>query len=339
MSAPLPELDELHRILDAGRGRLEVREACSAQSRGARWPVYEIALGCAPADAPAVGFFGGVHGLERVGTHVVLEMLGSLVARLHWDEVLHEQLRSLRLVFMPLVNPAGMAARTRCNGNGVDLMRNAPVQSAEKVVPLAGGHRLTPRLPWYRGPRDAPMESEAAALCATVERELLPRPFSIALDCHSGFGMRDRIWFPHAHTKTPFAGLAEVLALRDRFEAQHPGHAYLFEPQSRHYLAHGDLWDFLHARAPADPPGRFIPLTLEMGSWRWIRKRPRQALTRMGLFNPLPADRLDRVRRNHLLWMNFLCGLAHDWRRWAPSAGERAAHERRALDEWFRKRA
>ena len=94
--------------------------------------------------------------------------------RLEWDELLHaSNCESIRLVFMPIVNPGGMWARTRSNPNGVDLMRNAP-QSAEGRVPfLAGGQRIGPWLPWYRGRGGAPMEVESAALLSVVEKELI----------------------------------------------------------------------------------------------------------------------------------------------------------------------
>jgi len=178
------------------------------------------------------------------------------------------------------------------------------------------------------------MEAEALALCEVARSELLSRPFGIALDCHSGFGMRDRIWFPHAHTRRPFSRLAEVHALVARFNELWPEHPYLIEPQSRRYLAHGDLWDYLSAEAERSG-GTFLPLTLEMGSWRWVRKSPRQLLHRLGMFNPLPPDRLQRVQRNHLVWLNFLCRAAGTYREWLPSGEERARHERIGLAEWF----
>jgi len=61
---------------------------------------------------------------------------------------------------MPLLNPAGMQRATRANARGVDLMRNAPVDSRERVTFLLGGQRVSPWLPWYRGAAGAPMEKE-----------------------------------------------------------------------------------------------------------------------------------------------------------------------------------
>lgn len=330
--AALPELEELERIAEAAGARAEVRTLCEVSDARARYPIRAICLGTKRPDAPAIGFFGGVHGLERIGTQVVLSYLAAIVERLGKDEALERRLADMRMVFMPLVNPAGMVRCTRANANGVDLMRNAPLDSRERVTVLLGGQRLSPYLPWYRGPAGAPMEAESDALCALVRRELLARPFSLALDCHSGFGLLDRIWFPHAHTRQPFHRLAEVHALAERFRSVAPSRSYLFEPQSRRYLTHGDLWDYLCAEAG----GRvFLPLTLEMGSWRWVRKNPRQVLHRLGMFNPLTPDRLRRVRAHHFEWLDFLCGAAHAHREWLPSGDSREQHRRRALLAWF----
>ena len=334
MRDALHEHDELMRIVRAGRARLELRTLCEVADGALCHPVYALVLGNPAPDAPGVGFFGGVHGLERVGTQVVLSFLEWLLARLEDSEEIRRLLSEVRLVFMPVVNPVGMRRNTRANANGVDLMRNAPVQSRERAAFMLGGQRVSRRLPWFRGRADAPMEPESQALCELVRQELLSRPFSLALDCHSGFGLRDRIWFPYAHTRQPFCHLAEVHALAAHFRSAQPDHPYLFEPQSRRYLAHGDLWDHLCGEAAGS--GRlFLPLTLEMGSWRWIRKSPRQALSKIGFFNPMPADRLERVRRNHLAWLCFLCRAGRDYRRWLPSGEHRLRHERMGLSSWF----
>src|SRR6185437_14452010 len=107
-----------------------VRVACEVTTLGRVFPIYVATLGSLDPQAPAIGFFAGIHGLERIGTRLLLDYMRSLVARLEWDELLQEQLRSVRLVFMPIVNPGGMWAMRRSNPNGVDLMRNAP-QNAE----------------------------------------------------------------------------------------------------------------------------------------------------------------------------------------------------------------
>jgi hypothetical protein len=277
-----------------------------------------------------------VHGLERIGAEVVIAFLQNIVTRLRWDTTLQRQLERMRLVFMPIVNPGGMWAATRANPRGVDLMRNAPVDSLEKVPHLMGGQRLSAGLPWYRGRLGDPLEVEAEALCEVVRSELLGRPFSLALDCHSGFGLRDRIWFPYAHTAQPIAHLPEIHALKEIFDQTNLNHRYIFEPQSRQYLAHGDLWDYLYQGATR-PGCSFIPLTLEMGSWLWVKKNPRQLFSRHGIFNPLIEHRLQRVLRRHMAWFDFLARAACSYQRWMPGERVRGEHRQRALALWYGK--
>jgi len=208
----LHHIEELAEIIETGGNHFQARTLGEAAWQGRRLPIQVVTLGNPDPRFPAVGFFGGFHGLERIGAEVVLAYLRNLAARLKWDDTLHRQLETVRLVFMPLVNPGGMLRGTRANPNGVDLMRNAPVDSAEKVPWLLGGQRISPNLPWFRGGPDRPMETENRAVCEIVSLELLPRRFSVSLDCHSGFGARDRIWFPYAHTRRPIEHLAEFHA-------------------------------------------------------------------------------------------------------------------------------
>lgn len=330
-----PELLELERLIDAGGAALQHRVVGHAACGGRRFPLHAVMLGNPSAQVPAVGYFGGVHGLERIGAEVVLAHLRSVVMRLPWDSLLHRQLETVRLVFMPIVNPAGLWQGTRANGNGVDLMRNAPVDALEPVPFLIGGQRRSAGLPWYRGPAGAPMEAEAQALCELVGRELLGRPFAIAVDCHSGFGLRDRLWFPYAHTRQPIEHLPELHALKEIFDASHPQHRYVFEPQSRHYLTHGDLWDHLYRQACATPGGTLLPLTLEMGSWLWVKKNPRQLFSRHGIFNPLAGHRRERVLRRHMAWLDFVARAAASHASWRPEGEQREARRRAALAQWY----
>ena len=73
------------------------------------------------------------YGLERIGQGCRF-LLRSLVHRLHWDKALQQLLPELRLVFMPLLNPGGMLLGSRANPNGVDLMRNAPIDADSRAL-------------------------------------------------------------------------------------------------------------------------------------------------------------------------------------------------------------
>ena len=333
----LPELVELECLIKEGGRYLDARVLGQVAIGEGLLPVYSISLGNVDAYVPAVGFFGGVHGLERIGAEVLIAYLRSLVMRLSWDDTLHRQLESVRLVFMPIVNPGGLWNGTRANPNGVDLMRNAPLDAKERVPFLIGGQRISAGLPWFRGGLNDPMELESEALCQLVEAELQTREFSLALDCHSGFGVNDRIWFPYAHTTCPITHLPEIHALKEIFDQSNTSHSYIFEPQSRQYLAHGDLWDHLYQRAGSNPSRTFLPLTLEMGSWLWVKKNPRLFFSRQGMFNPVIEHRLQRVLRRHIAWFDFLVRAASSYQRWMPTGVARENHTERALERWYRK--
>lgn len=332
----LPELAELRALAQQAAPLLRLRTACEVPLGRGRLPVPVLTLGSDDPQAPLALFVGGVHGLERIGTQVVIAYLRSLVMRLSWDDALHRLLEQVRLVFMPVVNPGGMWLGTRANPQGIDLMRAAPVDAEERVSPLVGGHRLSPRLPWYRGPADGPAPAESTALCELIEQELVGRPFTIAVDCHSGFGLSDRLWFPWACSRAPIEHLPEVHAFGEILDHSLLHHRYVLEPQSRQYLTHGDLWDHLYRRACAADPGRpFLPLTLEMGSWLWVKKNPLQLFSRRGLFNPGLPHREQRVLRRHVHGLDFVTRAVSSWQRWAPLGEAREAHRQRALRRWF----
>ena len=331
----IAELKLLEALAAAASHYAQVTVTHSAPAPGTQaLPIHVIAFGNPAPHVPALGLFGGVHGLERIGAQVVIAFLQGIVSRLAWDKTLQLQLERMRLVFMPVVNPGGLARGTRANPRGVDLMRNAPVEANAPVPFLVGGQRLSAGLPWYRGRAGDPMQPESQALCDTVERELTGRSFSLALDCHSGFGLRDRIWFPFASRRAPFTHAPALHALHEIFERNNAHHPYVVEPQSRQYLAHGDLWDYLSLRTAAG--NVFLPLTLEMGSWLWVKKNPRQLLSLQGMFNPLILHREQRVLRRHLPLLDFLMRAVLAADHWLPRGDAQLAQHRRAAHAlWY----
>lgn len=295
-----------------------------------RYPLlaFEFGLEQAPLDAPLFILVGGVHGLERIGAQVVLSQLTTLIERMHWDIHFRERFRALRLVAIPFVNPVGILRQTRSNGNGVDLMRNAPIDALGKTSFMVGGQRISRHLPWYRGEAGSPMQLEAQTVCDAIEAYKSRSRFTLLLDVHSGFGLQDQIWFPYAKTTEVFPHQSSVWNLKALFETTYPFNKYRFEPQSLHYTTHGDLWDYLYDRhfgvahsdwklSPAAhrKPG-FLPLTLEMGSWAWVRKNPRQLFSALGPFNPIQPHRRARILRRHLPFLDFLLGATSAWERW-----------------------
>src|SRR5690606_39261290 len=116
------------------------------------------------------------------------------------------------------------------------------------------------------------LEKEAETLIRFVEEEMFPSRLSLALDVHSGFGVKDQIWYPYAGSKKKFPREEEALGLKKLLDRTYPHHIYKFEAQSVNYLNHGDLWDYIFHRFEEKEKGLFLPLTLELGSWSWVRK-------------------------------------------------------------------
>ncbi|MEM7436003.1 MAG: M14 family zinc carboxypeptidase [Myxococcota bacterium] len=327
----LPELDQLEALIERLGQRAEVRTLAKVEGL----PIYGLEMGSANVTAPCLLLVGGVHGLERIGTSVVLAYLGTLAEKLHWDALTRDALARSRVVAIPLLNPVGMRAGTRCNGNGVDLMRNGPSHGNGTGSFLVGGQRLSPLLPWFMGD-EGRLETEAEALIEFVRARVLPARTAIALDVHSGFGFVDRLWFPYAWSARPFPNTAEVYALYELLNQTLPHHIYETEPQSRAYTIDGDLWDHLYDESRNDDGRLFLPMTLEMGSWTWVRKNPRQLFSLPGSFNPVKRHRLQRTLRRHLLLIDFLHRATIGHEVWASL--EDAQRERcwsSAVNLWF----
>lgn len=281
------------------------------------YPIFSFTIGPKNIEAPCLFITGGIHGLERVGAQLAWSLLKTTLDRLLWDKSLQELYKTTRLVIIPLVNPVGFTKFKRCNGNDVDLMRNSPIISSEKVPFLLGGQRYSKKLPWYQGEINN-LEKENQAIHDKFMEIGKRSKCIIAIDFHSGFGMKDRLWFPYSFTSRPFDQLAELTALTNLFEETHPYHVYKIEPQSKGYLINGDLWDYLYLELKkVNPDTIFIPLTLEMGSWTWVRKNPLQIFSKQGIFNPVKAHRLKRTYRRHHLLYDFLIKAIHSHTVWS----------------------
>ncbi|MBY0415701.1 MAG: DUF2817 domain-containing protein [Bdellovibrionales bacterium] len=295
--------------------RIEVLTEISYQNE--LFPIHAFVIGSKDKSAPTLGLFGGVHGLERVGTHVLLGFLQSFFIQGQWDKQLRDSLQNYRIVAIPIINPVGMKYLKRSNGNGVDLMRNSPINAEPgRFYQIYRGHRISNRLPWYRGSSDI-LEKEALALIDFVRREMFPAKVSMSVDFHSGFGLRDRLWFPYAKSSEPFMFLDIIEKLVDLYESTHPHHIYKIEQQSDSYTTHGDLWDHLFFESRALYPDHlFIPWTLEMGSWNWLKKNPLQLFSKSGFFNPMVGHRFDRTMRRHYILIEFITKLMQNTQAW-----------------------
>ena len=339
----MPEMVTLHRLVRSLEGRARIRVEDQVDHKGKPFPLITVTIGSEDPTAPTLGIFGGVHGLERIGSDVVISWLQTLSETLMWDETVRERLQHSRVVFFPIVNPVGVYEMTRANGRGVDLMRNSPTRAEDQPWFLVGGHSISNRLPYFSPVVQSAheMETEAKALARVVERELFQARVALTVDVHSGFGSKDRFWFPWAKSLKPPPHIEEITALKRLFDRSYPNHFYEIEPQAKNYTTHGDLWDWLydlHLQSPAqiEKKSVFIPFTLELGSWIWLKKNPRQLFNSLGGFHPMQPHRLKRILRRHITLLDFLhrAVLSHaNWLDLDPDA--RRQLRRRALDLWY----
>ncbi|GLX80300.1 peptidase M14 [Thalassotalea insulae] len=334
----LPEYATIAQLLAQSDGLLvtkvyDVVDYTSKQLKH-KLPLVGLSFGCQQLRAPAITFVGGIHGIERIGSQVILSYLHTLVERAKWDSNFKHLLTQVRFNFLPVINPGGMAKGTRANDNGVDLMRNSPVDAKEKVPWLVGGQEFSRRLPWYRGKNG--LERENLFLVNFLKTECLPRPFNLVIDCHSGFGLNDRIWIPYAYRRRPPKKVASYFALYQLWQQTYPHNNYIFEPQSKHYITHGDLWDHIAKVVKYEFQKPFLSLTLEMGSWNWVKKRPRQLFSYKGLFNPDVEHRWNRVQRRHLVLFDFLTQATISYLNWLPNKKNKKSLRHSAVNHWYR---
>jgi hypothetical protein len=320
----LPELDHIKELAKTDDDLVKIDVIGEVTHDGVTYPIHSFTIGTQDTSRPTIGLFGGVHGLERVGTQVILSYLTSTLAQLKWDKDLRRTLEKARICSVPLINPVGMSLHSRCNGNGIDLMRNSPVEAdPETTYPLLSGHRIGDWLPWYRGEVEKEMEIEAQAVVNFVVDQVFKADTAITIDFHSGFGMKDRLWYPYAKSKEPFPDTPAIHKIVEKLEETLPHHVYKIESQSDSYTTHGDLWDYLydmHKNTPGPEDKLYLPWTLEMGSWAWMKKNPLQAFSKSGFFNPIKEHRVSRIMRRHLLLIDFFFRMTRNRKAWRYEA-------------------
>ncbi len=306
----MKDFDELNAICELTSIKddlIKCGEIGRVNHEGESYPIHFFEIGSQDPTAPVLALFGGVHGLEKVGTQVVVTYLTSLFKQMSWDEELRRSLEKFRIISIPLINPWGMYHHRRSNHNDVDLMRNSPSVTDGKTKFLLSGQRVSRKLPWYQGELDAPMEHELQCVVDFVKEKIFSAKSAISVDFHSGFGLKDRLWYPYARTLEPFKHIREMQNLEQLLSETHPHHIYKIEPTSESYTIQGDAWDYLYDEyLKVNPDGVYLPLTLEMGSWIWVKKNPLQIFMRGGLFNPLKSHRYDRTMRRHIMLIKFL---------------------------------
>jgi len=331
-----PELRELEALIEEFSDLLKHRVLAQISYKGVFYPLHCVTAGSENPTDPCFVLVGGIHGLEKIGSEVVLAYMRAFFSRMKWDGHFVSGLDRCRVVFIPIANPVGVTFQTRSNGSGVDLMRNAPLDADEAGGFIHRGHRISPKLPYYRG-QSGILEPESKAIVGVLQNQVFGSKVALLCDVHSGFGTKDRFWFPFGHSKKPFPQLAEAHALKTLLDYTYTNHVYEIEPMARQYTIHGDLWDYAyleHRKNHAE--NVFLPWTLEMGSWVWLKKNPTQVFSPYNVFHPILPHRRRRILRRHVFLFDFLLSAVRCSTTWCNlELSTRQKHEREAMGLWY----
>lgn len=298
------------RIVKLGKSDIRFSQLgySSRNESGFRFPIHCLEIGSPQAikNSP-VGLVAGVHGLETVGIRILIDFLEYLVSPSGSSILKAMKKEKIGLVVIPILNPGGVAMKKRSNPRGVDLMRNSGVD-AVKPMPFFGGHRISPKLPYFRGKT---LELESRALFQFVKKYFFSAKSKVLpiLDIHSGFGTVDYVWWPYAHTHAPspsetvFQSFANYLQNTKNLKNFH------YSPQSESYTTHGDLWDRIYDQfqeEAKEKKSQLIPLTLEVGTWKDIAENPLKVLKKRGIFNPSPENKAETIIRYREFLKEFI---------------------------------
>lgn len=267
---------------------------------GFRFPIHMVQIGKDSAIRKnPVGLIAGVHGLETIGIQVLLDFMEYIVNPKSSGYIPEIKSGKVGILCLPIANPGGVALKRRANPGGVDLMRNSGID-AEHPTPFFGGHKLTRRLPYFRGKGLQPESRSLLRLMAEyfypITKTVLP-----VLDVHSGFGAIDRVWWPYAKTDTFCEDQSAYEKVADYLKNQ-CGHGNLeYGSQSDSYQANGDLWDLVYDQFKgvqrAKDSSLLLPFTLEIGTWSSIKEEPSRIFKKKGIFNPTKANRQETITR------------------------------------------
>ena len=243
-------------------------------------PIHALRFGAADPTLAALLVTGGVHGLERIGTTSRSRFSRRSSRASSGTRCCTSCSRACASSSCRCVNPVGMARGSRANGSGVDLMRNAPAASlrwhaARRRPALLVAAALV------HGRRRARWSPNRRPCVRLVERELFASPLAIA--ARPALGLR-----PHRSALVSVRAHARAAARsRPRStrssallddDAAEPRLSRSSRPRAstRSAATSGTTSTIAGAARAA---ASLISLTLEMGSWSWVRKNPLQGLS------------------------------------------------------------
>lgn len=306
------EITRLKRLEKKFPDFLILDEIGEFEHNGYRIPMNAFFIGHRPdPKLPTVAFFSCFHGVEWVGGRVLINFIDHLVRELCWDEGTRDLVSKINICGIPIANPVGRIEKTRSNGRGVDLMRNAPV-TGKRVIPLLGGQRISGSLPWYMGKK---IEKENQIIMKFIDDNVFPSEFKMTLDIHSAFLRRSRIWMPYASGKKLPQKEQEIFTrIKKLLNSIYKYNPYRYEKQELVYRTHGDFWDYNFDRHEMNKKGTYIPLTLEISSLNWVLRNFVFNWSFESLFNPLNRRESNEEYFRHITVFDFILRFAKNFK-------------------------
>jgi len=298
------ELLQLKRLERSFGDVVIMEEIGEVDYKGYRTPINAFFISHKPKpELPTIAFFSCFHGVEWIGGRVLVNFIEHLVREIKWDEDIKNLTEKVNICGIPIVNPVGRIEGYRSNGNGIDLMRNAPVRS-EHAIPLLGGQKLSRHLPWYMGEG---LEKENEIVVKFLHDYVFPSNFKMTIDIHSSFLRNSRIWIPYASgKKLPSKEAAVFRQLRKTLNGIYKYNPYKYEKQEHIYTTHGDFWDYKFDRHNEVYDGTYLPVTLEISSRDWTIKNFLKHWSMESLFSPFDRKESNAEYIKHIMVFDFL---------------------------------
>jgi predicted deacylase len=261
----------LYRDFARAAATLRAKESIAGWSVEGR-PIRRYDFGA--AHGPVILLSALMHGVEVIGSLALLDVMRRMA---HEPSPLCERLLGhAKFVVLPVVNPdalaenlsrigAGRRAWQRCNAQGVDLNRNFPRLTRERLYHPFSGSRLR-FSPHYMGPNPL-SEPEARAVhdVAVATRPLL------SLGFHS---IGNLLLYPWAYTKHTNPRAVEYRALGSALSRSLQRFPYRVAQARQLYSVLGDMDDWLDAEFGT------LAFTVEVSRPRLSLRHPSR------LFNP-----------------------------------------------------
>ncbi|MGC4095405.1 MAG: M14 family metallopeptidase [Polyangiaceae bacterium] len=234
---------------------------------------------------PVVLLSSLMHGVEVIGALALLDLMRTLS---NGSAASDRLMQNAHFVALPIVNPdalttnlarvtRGLRAWQRCNQSGVDLNRNFPHVTRERLYhPFAGSRfRVSPH---YTGPH-ALSEPESRAVCETARAT---RPL-LSLGFHS---IGNVLLYPWAHTKRQNPRAAEYRELGGVLAGAQRRYPYRVAQAREMYSVLGDMDDWLDTELGT------LAFTVEVGRPRFDFRRVSRWFNPFAWMNPEHAGEI-----------------------------------------------